>query len=130
MMAAIGDPKSPWLSKFALAKWDSTTAYANVHFPYPFERNPRDAFAALVHLKLFGDFADRVTTAVEEAEHAQSAREYKAYKKWLACVAGKASLWSDEYSTEYRGPQCLRDAGLIEPAPWAVTSGGRRSASE
>lgn len=119
MVAAIGKITSPWLSKFSLAKWDSTTAYANVHFPYPFDRNPSDTFAALIHLKLFEDLAARASGAIDEGEHADDASEYKSYKKWLDSMASP-TLLSDEYSVEYKGPRSLLDAGVIEAAPWSA----------
>jgi hypothetical protein len=110
MMTAIGEKDSPWLTKFALAKWDSKTSYANVHFPYPFDRNAGRSFAALLHLKLLGDFESRVDRAVFEPE-------YKSYERWLEASKDK-TLVSGDISTEYKGPQSLLLVGLIHPAPW------------
>lgn len=117
MMASIGETSVPLLSKYALARWDAATAYANCHYPYPFDRNPRDCFAALLHLKLLGDFALRVQNAILEKEHWQEAVEYKSYQRWLNSSLDN-KLVSDDYSAEYIGPRSLIEAGIIDPAPW------------
>lgn len=127
MMSAIGKTEFPWLSKFAMAKWDSATAYANVHFPYPFDRNPGEAFAALLHLKLLGDFPERVASAIQDGEHFNAAAEYKSYQKWLRSDS-IAALYSADHSRRYEGPQSLLDAGLIEFPPWGVAHQSRHSA--
>jgi len=125
MLASIGETSVPWLNKYALARWDAATAYACVHYPYPFDRNPRDCFAALLHLKLLGDFASKVKNAILQKEHWKEAVEYKSYQCWLNSSPDN-KLVSDDYSAEYIGPRSLIAAGIIDPAPWrtACQSGG------
>jgi glycosyltransferase involved in cell wall biosynthesis len=115
IMASIDEKRIFWLDKFALARWDAETAYANVHYPYPFGRNPRDCFAALLHIKFLGDFASRVNNAVLEQQHWNGAAEYKSYQRWL--TSSRDSLIS-EYTTGYLGPQSLLAAGIIDKVPW------------
>ncbi len=117
MMASIGETSTPWLSKYALARWDAATAYANHHYPYPFDRNPKHYFAALLHLKLLGDFPSRVKNAVIEKQYWNEAADYKSYQRWLTSSLDN-KLASDDYSVEYIGPQSLIAAGIIDPAPW------------
>ena|SRR5438094_3588703 len=117
MMASIGEKNSPWLSKFALAKWDSNTAYANVHFPYPFNRNPRTCFGALLHLKLLDDFEERVSRAIREDQHWKGASEYRGYRNWLERYRGQ-TCYSSKTSVKYHGPQCLVSAGILRAIPW------------
>lgn len=114
MMSSIGED-SPWLSKFALAKWDETTAYANHHFPYPFNRNPRTCFAALLHFKLLDDFEQRVSQAIREGQHWKVAIEYHAYRRWLE--KGQ-TCYSPEFSIKYQDPQDLVSAGIVQAIPW------------
>ena len=121
MMSSIGETGAPALQKYALSLWDSTTAYANVHYPYPFEQNPKECFAALLHLKLLGDFVTRVHNAVFEREHWNEAFEYQLYQRWLYDSEEK-KLISDEFSTEYEDPHSLVTAGIIKTAPWSKFS--------
>jgi hypothetical protein len=119
ILAEIGYAFPPWLSKHALARWDAKTAYANVHYPYPFDRNRLDRFAALLHLKLIGDFATRVQTGITENEHWDGSSEYKRYDQWL-CAQATKTLVSEIHTTAYTGPTSLISAGIIDPAPWGA----------
>ncbi len=117
MMAAIRSASNPWLSKFALSRWDADTAYANVHFPYPFERNRRPCVAALLHLKLVDDFGQRVADAIVEGQHYKAAEEYKAYQRWLQ-TQGSGPLAAAGFSAPYKGPESLVQTGIMDAVAW------------
>lgn len=117
MMAALNQEINPWLSKFSFAKWDSNTAYANIHAPYPFDRNPNQCFSALIHLKLLEDFSERVANAIKEREHYRDSIEYCAYQEWLDKTA-MTDLIDKDISMIYEGPESLVNAKIIKRVPW------------
>ena len=83
MFVGLGEGHSPNLRKVPLARWNGDTAYANIHFPHPFQETPTVVFAALLHLKFLDDFEARVEQQIRHGEHWSDCREYKLYKEWL-----------------------------------------------
>jgi SAM-dependent methyltransferase len=119
--AMANDGQAFWLSKFPLSLWRETTAYANVHFPYPFAENPGTPYGALLHFKFLGDFAERVREAVADPRHWANFGgydDYRLYHDWIASIGAGSSLFSRECSRIYRDPQSLVRAGIIEQLPW------------
>jgi hypothetical protein len=117
MMDDIQSPLEIELSKVPLAFWDEETAYACVHFPYPFAENPRVAYAAMLHFKFLRDFSNKVETAIAENQHWSDSYEYRQYRKWLN-YSRRKTPFSDKYSTRYRSPDSLVAARLVEAVEW------------
>jgi hypothetical protein len=110
-----------WLSKFPLSLWHEATAYANVHFPYPFTENPATPYGALLHFKFLGDFSERVSEAVADQRHWANLGgydDYRLYHDWIAKRDAGNSLFSRESSRIYRDPRSLVRAGIIEQPAW------------
>jgi glycosyltransferase involved in cell wall biosynthesis len=109
------------LSKFPLSRWEHDTAYANVHFPYPFSDNPPAPYGALLHFKFLADFIERVREAVDDAGHWSNVggyQDYRLYDGWIGRTNRRPELFSTECSRIYRGPESLVLAGLLEQIPW------------
>lgn len=103
------------LSKYPLSLWTAETAYANVHFPYPFELNPKEAFGALLHFKIGRDFPVRVEAALAENQHWNDSCEYRVYRRWLE---RGARLHSSDASEQFRGAAQLVEQGFMKPVSW------------
>jgi hypothetical protein len=116
MLADLGETKGPSLRKVPLARWNSDTAYANVHIPYPFQDSPTAVFSALLHLKFLDDFETRVEQAILQGEHWSDCREYKLYKKWIATEDGRP-LFDPRVSIPFEGVRTLLELGLISSPP-------------
>lgn len=112
------------LSKTPLSLWDRHTAYAIVHFPYPFRLNPDQHYGALLHYKFVGNFRKRVASAVREKQYWRESYEYTIYQKWLD---QQPSLFDQRYSVPYRSPGSLVSEGLLLPIDWTSTCVLRRS---
>jgi len=117
LMSTIGATEEPCCSKVAIARWDASTAYANVHFPFPFHENPSSPQGALLHFKFIADFASKVDEALVTGEHWRNAIEYRRYKEWLDSP-GRASLYDAVSSRLYEDPQSLINAELMVPLEW------------
>jgi hypothetical protein len=117
LMGTIGATEVPCCRKVAVARWDSSTAYANVHYPFPFHENPCSAQGALLHFKFTADFAVKVEEALATGEHWRNAIQYQRYKEWLYSPR-RASLYDAAGSRLYEGPQSLIKAELIVPLEW------------
>ena len=117
LMSAIGATEAPCLRKVAIARWNASTAYANVHFPFPFDESPRSPQGALLHFKFTADFGSKVDEALATGEHWQDGIQYRRYKEWLGSPR-RASLYDAVSSRFYEGPLSLIDAELIVPIEW------------
>jgi hypothetical protein len=111
----------PNLQKIALARWDRSTAYANVHMPFPFDQNPLSPRGALLHFKFLPDFAAKVSEAIAAGEHWRDGLEYRSYQDWLA-VPGRPALYDASISVLYAGPVSLVQGGLLEPLNWQTSA--------
>ncbi len=68
----------PVLLKYPLIKWKKEYSYkVSTHIIEGV--NVADITGALLHFKLFSDFSEKVTIAVEEGEHWQNASQYAVY---------------------------------------------------
>jgi hypothetical protein len=117
LMTAIGATEVPCCRKVAIARWDASTAYANVHFPFPFHESPCSAQGALLHFKFTADFASKVDEALATGEHWHDGIQYRRYKEWLGNPR-RASLYDAISSRFYEGPPSLIGAELIVPIEW------------
>jgi Glycosyl transferase family 2 len=117
MMQAANTGHRPALQKVALARWDHTTAYANIHKPYPFAENPIASQGALLHFKFLRDFATKVREALADGEHWRDALEYRLYREWLA-AHDLRELYDVRHSRRYSGPRSLIEAGLLQRLNW------------
>lgn len=116
MLRAIGSGENVCLRKAAVSRWHASTAYANMHFPFPFEETPAEASAGLLHFKFLADFSEKVDEAIAEGQHWNDSVEYRWYRQWLSSADG--SLYEPSMSRRYESPACLIDAGLIVPFDW------------
>ena len=122
MMRTLNIIHRPNLQKIALARWDRSTAYANVHIPFPFDQNPLSSQGALLHFKFLRDFADKVNEAVVTGEHWRDGLEYRSYQDWLA-LPDRPALYDASNSVLYAGPASLIQSGLLEPLGWKTAQG-------
>jgi hypothetical protein len=118
MMREIGCGDDIQLRKVAVAWWDHTTAYANTHYPFPFEESPQEAQGALLHFKFLPGFAQKVDEAIADGEHWSDATHYRLYQVWLE-NHDRAALYNPEWSRRYEGPKSLVDANLMVPLEWS-----------
>jgi hypothetical protein len=118
LMNAIGAPTDdPSLQKFALARWDASTAYANVHYPFPLDQNPEHPQGSLLHFKFLSDFRAKVDEAIVSGEHWNNSLEYRRYDEWLSSPEW-TPLYQPSLSRRYYGPESLVDARLLVPLDW------------
>ncbi len=117
MMQAANAGHRPALQKVALARWDHTTAYANIHKPYPFAENPMAPQGALLHFKFLRDFAAKVREALATGEHWRDGLEYRLYDQWLGAHE-LPELYDLRRSRRYKGPHSLIEAGLLHSLDW------------
>jgi hypothetical protein len=113
----FGQTHSIWLSKYPFFRMTSAISFLNTHYLWPFDKALDRPKAALLHLKLLGDFIDRSKAYEYEGQHAMDSRAYRIAN---AIMGARGSL-SPHYegSVRYEGPQSLIAADIMLPIDWA-----------
>ena len=112
----FGQTHSIWLSKYPLFRMTSKITFLNTHYLWPFDRTLDPPRAALLHLKLLGDFIDRSKAYEYEGQHAMDSRAYRIAN---AIIGARGSLSPHhEGSVRYEGPQSLIAADIMLPIDW------------
>lgn len=101
--------------KYPFFLWDDTTVRRNTHDIESYGHRPGPSGATL-HFKFLPDFTERVPLIVERGQHWNGAVQYKDY----AAALDRGSLQSMRYpgSVEYRSPESLALAGLVNRIHW------------
>ncbi len=118
----LGLSTLPCLSKYPLVFYDDETAFANCHFPLPHHINGSECLGRLLHTKLVGRFAEKVTRAVIEGQYWQNGIEYRGYMEWMGSDLRAAC------SKPYSDPDDLVGAGLMKSIDWTPESRLKRLA--
>ncbi len=100
----------PFLQKYPLVKWrDDRHFISSTHVLN--DQKTANVTGALLHFKLFSDFADRCREEVERKEHWKNAIEYKIYLRGLEDMLETSMLC--EHSCRYKDSNLLIDLGLM-----------------
>jgi hypothetical protein len=107
-------PRPPVISKAPLARWRRGMAYTlSTHAVTPAPLYP--GLATLLHFKFLSDFREKVSLAVERAQHFGGAQEYRAYQEVLA-AQGDLRLFNTQ-SVRFSGSAQLLALGLMQTDP-------------
>src|SRR4026207_731966 len=119
MMHDILVTESPWVNVFPLIRWTDDTAYCSGsrHSVFPPQDNRELFYAALLHFKFVGNFAEKVREAVRDNQYWNNSVEYRRYAEWL-CQKGGQSLVDDGYSVRFFGTQSVIEESLLQPIDW------------
>ncbi|MEZ5875689.1 MAG: glycosyltransferase family 2 protein [Hyphomicrobiales bacterium] len=122
----IGDPKlfwneqtsrlipSPYLGKVPLVRWSAGLSYAaSTHFIRGL--TPSSVSGALLHFKMFSDFAEKVRDAVEEKQYWNNSAEYAIYKASLDADPNQTAFGA--HSERFRDSAQLAELGFISSSP-------------
>lgn len=116
MRAQSGWGSEFWIGKTPLIRWHARTAYGNVHVPWPFNENPRQLQAALLHFKLTDALPAKIDEALVYRQHAYLAREYHIMSQ-LMRTGQLDQIFDPKLSIRYESPDTLVADGLIEALP-------------
>jgi len=116
---------SPTLNKTPLVKWSKDTLYiSSTHTLYPSRYNKvhptglHTLTAALLHTKFISEAKEKAKYAVENKNHYEGSREYKAYLDKLQ--EDENMTLFDRCSQEYTSSESLVGAGLMSKGLWGV----------
>jgi len=84
---------------------------------FPPQDNRELFYAALLHFKFVGNFAEKVREAVRDNQYWNNSVEYRRYAEWL-CQKGDQSLVDDGYSVRFFGTQSVIEESLLQPIDW------------
>lgn len=105
------------LMKYPLTFWTSKSGYgSSIHQPLPYQWNFGKYSGALLHLKFFTDYKDKIRAAAEEKQHFNQSAHYQT----MAQQISKQGRLDFEYSGSmvYEGPEQLQRLGLITKMPF------------
>lgn len=107
------------LIKYPVIFWDDDCFFgSSPHSPLPFTRNFPETWGALLHLKFYIDYKQKIAEAAREGQHFNGSIYYKRMEEELK-AKGSIDLYDEAISTRYVGPEQLIDLGFITPIDWA-----------
>ena len=119
MMHDILVTESPWVNVFPLVRWTDDTSYCSGsrHTVFPPQDNHELFYAALLHFKFVGNFAETIYAAVRDNQYWNNSIEYRRYAEWL-CDKGGQPLVNDDYSVRFSGPYSVIEEKLLQSIDW------------
>lgn len=110
-------PFKAWLSKNPFFRMTEKTSLVHHHYLWPLDRSRREPAAALLHLKMFGDLAERSERFEREGQHWNKSHAYRTINQKLREAPEIVAIY--ENSKRYEGPQSLVKAGLMQAIDWS-----------
>ncbi|MCL6651241.1 hypothetical protein A6R70_02945 [Agrobacterium rubi] len=106
------------LVKYPLIYWDDECLFgSSIHRPLPYGRNFPKNWGALLHLKFFVNYKEKISEAVDDKQHYGGSSHYVKLLEEIQ-KSGSLNFYDEHISVKFTGSKQLVDLGFITPINW------------